>query len=363
MKKILLIISLLFLFVMLNGCMNNNVIKPSEQNSITKNNTSLNTEENITTPQENKLVLTIKDYCSFKENTKYVYEGKGNEYATYSVSIDYITGNRVQLRSNNGGSETVKVLENKDGELTMLLSRGECYYREDLTKSPSNNAEIILKEPLTKGTTWTLADNRKRYISNVEVEVITPIGNYKTLEVTTEGKEDKTLDYYAPNIGLVKTVFIAKELDEVSSTLSNIENNVSLIQTVKFYYPNVNEDKLYLVDMKLSFNTNDITKIVFEKAFKDLPKGNLGRVLGPNVKINSLYLNKDKMVYVDFTKELVSEMNAGSGFESMILQSITNTLGAYYGVDKVYITIEGSPYSSGHFIMKKGEFFKVNLKK
>jgi hypothetical protein len=67
------------------------------------------------------------------------------------------------------------------------------------------------------------------------------------------------------------------------------------------------------------------------------------------------------MVYVDFTKELVSEMNAGAGFESMILQCITNTLGRYYGVTKVYLTVEGSPYSSGHIIMKKGEPFIVNL--
>jgi hypothetical protein len=54
-------------------------------------------------------------------------------------------------------------------------------------------------------------------------------------------------------------------------------------------------------------------------------------------------------------------MNAGAGYESMILQSIVNTLGGYYGVDQVYLTVEGEPYSSGHIAMKKGEFFKVNL--
>ncbi|MHB8127093.1 MAG: GerMN domain-containing protein [Desulfitobacteriaceae bacterium] len=343
MKKLLLIIGLLFLLVFLSSC-----AKPGEQNPVSQNNPSL------------KQALTINDYYSFKENTKYVYEGKGNEYASYNIFVDYITGNRVQLRSNNGGTEMVKILENKDGQLTMLLSRGECYYREDLTQSSSSNAEILLKEPLAKGTTWTLADNRKRFISNVEVEVATPLGNYKTLEVTTEGKEDKTLDYYAPNIGLVKTVFISNG-QEVSSSLSKIENNVPLTQTVKFYYPNTNGDKLYFINKQLSFNTNDITKLIIEKAYKDLPKGDIGKVLGPNAKIKSLYLNKDNMVYVDFTKELVSEMNAGSGYEALILQSITNTLGTYYGVDKVYITIEGSPYSSGHIIKKKGEAFTVNF--
>lgn len=344
MKKLLLISSLIFSLVLLSSCAAKNIIKPSQQNTV---------------PNETKASLTIKDYFSFKENTKYVYEGKGNEYASYNIFVDYLTENRVQLRSNNGGTETVKVLENKDGKLTMLLSRAECYYRENLTQSASSNTEILLKEPLIKGTTWILADNRKRYISNLDVEVTTSLGKYKTLEVTTEGKEDKTLDYYAPNVGLVKTVFISKG-NEISSSLSKIEKNALLTQTVKFYYPNVNDDKLYFVSKQLSFKTNDVTRTIFEKAFKDLPKGNLGKVLSPNAKIKSLYLNKDNIVYVDFTKEFVSEMNAGSGYESMILQSITNTLGTYYGVDKVYITVEGNPYVSGHIMMRKGEFFKVN---
>jgi hypothetical protein len=349
MKKLLLITSLVFSLVFLSSCTDKNVIKPSDQNTVPK-------ETNVTNAP-----LTIKDYFSFKENTKYEYEGKGIEYAEYNQFVDYLTENRVQLRTNNGGTETVKVLENKDGKLTVLLARPECYYRENLTQNPSSNSEILLKEPLIKGTTWTLADNRKRYISNVEVEVTVPLGKYKALEVTTEGKEDKVLDYYAPNVGLVKTVFISKNY-EVSSSLRKMEGNVPFTQTVAFYYPNVDEDKLYFINKKLSFNTNDLTKSVFEKAFKEIPKGNLGRMLSPNSKIKSLYLNKDNMVYVDFTKEFVSEMNAGSGYEGMILQSITNTLGKYYGVDKVYITVEGNPYSSGHIMMQKGEPFTVNLK-
>jgi hypothetical protein len=56
-------------------------------------------------------------------------------------------------------------------------------------------------------------------------------------------------------------------------------------------------------------------------------------------------------------------MNAGAGYELLILQSITNTLGNYYGAQKVYITMEGKPYESGHILMKKGETFKVNMDK
>lgn len=46
----------------------------------------------------------------------------------------------------------------------------------------------------------------------------------------------------------------------------------------------------------------------------------------------------------------------------MILQSIVNTVGGYYGVEKVYLTVDENPYSSGHILMKVGESFSVNSK-
>jgi hypothetical protein len=306
--------------------------------------------------------FTISDYYPFKENTKYTYEGKGNEYAAYTSFVDYIKDSRIQLRVNNGGTEVIKVLENKNGELKQLLSREESYYREDLTsKSDEKSTQILLKEPLAKGTSWTLADGSKRYISNIDSAITTPSGSYKALEVTTEYKDSKTLDYYALNVGLVKTIFKSNDM-EVTSSLSKIESKAKLVQSVKFYYPNINDGKLYYIKKDLSFNTNDMTKLTFQKVFKESPSKNLGVLLGPNAKINSLYLGKDNMVYVDFSKELVTEMNAGAEFEAMILQSITNTLGEYYGVTKVYITVENSPYSSGHILKKKGEYFTVNTK-
>ena len=72
----------------------------------------------------------------------------------------------------------------------------------------------------------------------------------------------------------------------------------------------------YYVEKQLSFNTNDMTKIVFEKAFKDIPKKDLDKVLGSNVKIKSLYLNKDNMVYVDFL------MKKGEAFKVNLKNSI-----------------------------------------
>jgi len=183
-----------------------------------------------------------------------------------------------------------------------------------------------------------LKDGSKRSITNVKVAIKTALANYECIEVTTVRKDSTVKDYYAAKIGLIKTLFSSNGT-EVSSTLNKMEKNVPFVQTVKFYYPNGNDSKNYITEKKLSFNTNDITKKIFEKNFKEAPSKNVGRLISPNTTIKSLYLNKDNMVYLDLSKEFTKEMNAGSGYESQILQCITNTLGDYYMVKKVYITV------------------------
>src|SRR5699024_5502264 len=106
------------------------------------------------------------------------------------------------------------------------------------------------------------------------------------------------------------------------------------------------------------FRTNDITKETIEAAYKETPEG-LTPVLTENVDINTLYLNQDGRVYVDFSKELVEDMNAGSQLEMLIVQSLVDTVGNYYHVQQVYLTVEGEPYESGHIYRGEGEFFTV----
>jgi hypothetical protein len=330
------------LLVLVSGCKANNINNIKKDDPIKEN------------PKAE--VLAIKDYYPIKENTRYVYEGKGNEYASYDVYIDYTSEGKVQQRVDNGGTVMANVLELKDGKLTKLYSRGEAYYRENLLANKGDE-EILLMEPLVKGTTWKLKDSRVRTITNTSVDITTPSGTYKAIEVTTEGPNDKIKDYYAKNVGLVKSIFTSGET-EVSSTLSVIEDNASLKQKVNFYYPNVNDSKYYFKTKEIAFKTNDITKQVLEAAYKE-KVNNVGKVFSPNTKINSLYLNKDNMVYIDLNKAFVTEMNAGALYEGMILQSIANTFGQYYGAERVILTIDGKLYESGHILMKKGQYLKV----
>lgn len=301
--------------------------------------------------------LKIENYYPFTENTKYVYEGEGNEFAFMTTYVDYIKDNRIQTRTDNGGTEIVKVLEKKDGQLLELLNRGETYFRENFTDEEYTSGRILLKEPLEEGNSWTNDSGATSTITNLSKEIVTKMGNFEALEVTTEGKQGKTIDYYAKDTGLIKTVNIGEGY-EVSSTISEIIKNQPFIQSITLYYPDVDGITIHAVDVQISFNTNEEPKDIIEKNVKDL---SVYEVLGPNTKINDLYFDEQgNSVHIDLSKEFVTEMNAGSGFEAMILQCLTNTLGDYYQVEEVYITIDGGPYESGHIIIEEGEAYKVD---
>lgn len=323
----------------------------------------LKNEQNyINKEQQNLTKHSISDYYPFTEDTRMQYEGVGNEYAEKTVYVDYIKGNRMQLRVINPGTILGQVLEYKDGELRLIASVEEFYDRDDLTSYKSSQPEILLKEPLEVGTSWTLPNGNKRYISSIDADVAVPYGHFKALEVTTEGADYKTLDYYVLNIGHIKTVFKSNGTT-VETNLEKMDKNAPVVQTIRIYYPDFSNNRTVYVKNKVSFRTNDDIKNVFEEYFKTSPGKNIPKLMSSDTKINRLYLNRaENKVYVDFSREFISEMNAGAALESLIIQSVTNTFGDYYNVDKVYITIGGSPYSSGHIQIKENEPFYVNYK-
>ncbi|MCX7904418.1 MAG: GerMN domain-containing protein [Caloramator sp.] len=303
---------------------------------------------------------TVKDYFPLVADRRMKYQGIGNEYAEKDVYVDFIKDNRIQLRVINPGTTLAQVYEIKDGELRLIKSQEEFYYMDNIIDSQNQDPEILLKEPIEVGTAWTTKEGNKRYISNLEKEIVTPYGSFKALEVTTEGKDYKTYDYYVLNVGHVKSVFEYND-NKIETTLEKIEENASVIQTVKFYYADFENDRIAYIKQKLEFKTNDTIIEKLDSFLRTSPKKGLTKILGPNSKINSLSLipNENK-VYIDLSKEFVSDMNAGSSLEAMIIQSLVNTLGDYYNVDKVYISLDGKPYESGHIAIGKDEYFKVD---
>ncbi|MBP1920820.1 GerMN domain-containing protein [Youngiibacter multivorans] len=319
------------------------------------------TTPSVPSTSETPEAVSVKDYFPFEGDVEYIFEGMGNEYATFTRTVDYIDGNRIQIRDNNGGTEIVKIIEADDNEVKIVYSRGETYFRESFIKKDSGKPEILLKAPIAKGTTWMMPDGSKSTITGIDVVVKVPYGEYKAVEVTIDGATGDTINYYVKGVGLVKMVY-NPGTDEVSSSLKTVTKNKPYSRLMTFYVTN-SDAKLIRVNKEVTFKTNSITRIILQDVYKAVGTEKNSNILSANTKINSLYLNDDGMVYIDLSKEFVTEMNAGSEFEAMILQSVTNTFGDFYGETRVMLTVDDKTYESGHILLDEDEYLKVDYSK
>lgn len=376
-KSIFIILSLMLSLFLISGCESNgssngenNVEKPNVDDSVNdkdkNNNKDDKNKDEDKDNQEDEVNNDLSSYYPLKENTRYIYQGNGNEYAPFNSYMDYKKGNKAQFRVDNGGTVLAEVIEVTNNEIRKVLSTAEAYYREDLLREGVENdkrkpiTEVLLKAPLKKDNSWKLEDGSTRTITNLSADVSTPLGNYKAIEVTRKGDSPgKSIEYYAKGVGLVKTMYVSEEM-EVSSTLEKIEEDAKLTQNIRFFFADVDDEKLHYVERDVDFKTNDISRIKLQEAYKNALKDKDATVLTKNTKINYLYLNQDGMVYIDLSKDFIEEMNAGSGYESQILDSVATTFGYYYGAQNVVLTIDGGDYESGHIVLEKGDHLEVH---
>jgi hypothetical protein len=303
----------------------------------------------------------IADFFPALENTKYIYEGAGNEFAGYDAYIDYASGDKVQQRIENGGTVMARVYEIKDGKLTLKLSKGEVYYRDNLLDRKGDTEEVMLMEPLAKGTSWTLKDGSKRTITGTNTVIATPMGSYPCIEVTTENSDGSTsAQYYAKDVGLVKNVFSSGG-EEVTSTLKSIEKDAARTQMIRLYFPDVKSGRIYYEEREVTFYTNDFTGKVFEAACRNAIKEGTGKTLSGEMLIKGLTLGDDGTVRADFSASLTAETDAVPDYEVLILQCIADTLGYYFNSDRVILTVEGKPYQSKQVNMTEGQAIPVKL--
>lgn len=346
MKKILSIILTIILLSSLIAC----------SSSVSKDQLNAKGKEEMSKTE----ILTIGDYYPFKDNIVLIYEGIGNEYAEMETFAEFIEGNRAQMKIVNPGTVFVRVLEYKNGTLTEMFSEGEFYHIENMINANSNSNNIILQEPLELGNTWSNSTGNEMKITALNTEIETPSGNYQALEVTTEFGEGRVQkEYYAKDIGLVARIYTDGDM-EVSTLLEKIENKEQEIE-IMTYFPTFGEIGTAYVRQEIEFATNDNMEDILEDLMKNPPSEKFIAPISKDTKINKIHLNRESWTLeVDFSKELLIETNAGSSFETEIIKSIVNTLGKFYDVEKVYITVEGQPYESGHISIEKDKYFKVD---
>ena len=301
---------------------------------------------------------TVGDYFPITNDTSYVYQGEGSEYASYTVYNDYTSSTQIQQRIDNGGTVVARVITVSDGKAVRTFSRGETYHRQNYM-GETGGEEILLMEPIVKGTTWTLEDGGTRTITSLSAPVSTPSGDYDAIEVTTEGTNAAAKEYYAKGVGLVRAVYPMGDA-EVSSTLGSVQKNVPLTQTVRLFYPDAAGKRVLYEDREIEFRTNDSTGDVLAAAYKEAPAGTTAVLLG-DTEIKSLALGDEGVAKIDLSQAFLTEIKKLPASEEKILQSVADTVGYYFGADKVVLTVESKPYDSGEITLKEGDSLRTDF--
>lgn len=158
------------------------------------------------------------DYFPLTLGSSWEYQGEGNEFAAFTRTVDFVRGNRAQVREQNPGADSAFVFETGQEAITRVFSQPEFTQYNSFLDQPDNDSTVVLKAPLQRGTSWE-ASGIVREIIDTRATVITPAGRFENcLKVHISFQEADVFEYYKKNVGLVKREFIAGQV-RISSTL------------------------------------------------------------------------------------------------------------------------------------------------
>lgn len=154
--------------------------------------------------------ITVQSYFPVTAGSSWTYQGEGNEYASFTREVIFSRDNRGQFKESNGGTVSSAVFEVSPDAVTRIFFKGEEYQPDNLLNRPDfigNDNTILIKAPLTAGTTWTNAAIEKRIVS-LDATVATPAGKFeKCLQVEAYTPDSVVTEFYKENVGLVKREF------------------------------------------------------------------------------------------------------------------------------------------------------------
>jgi hypothetical protein len=162
----------------------------------------------------------IEGYIPLKVGSKWVYEGRGSDMATYTQEVINNKGNRYQIRTIAGNTVTTNIFEvREDNIANVLMSRDG--KNKNLLNEPDTADIIFLKLPIAVGNKWSSQQNTYEIIqTNAKVKV--PYGTFDNCVVVRLDFFDgsTSLLYYKKGIGMLLSEFTTNR-DTIVSRLKS----------------------------------------------------------------------------------------------------------------------------------------------
>ena len=292
--------------------------------------------------------IKSKEYFPPNLNSMYIYRGFNNNLINFKSSVDYFNNNKIQVRFDNGITNTVNIYEYSNDGIKLSFQVGNTYYHQNFLDKSNNIDNYLIKEPIVKNNMWLLSDGSKRCITNVDIEVKTQFNLFHSaIEIVTifKNNSDFSVDYYVLGIGLVKSIYYIKKIGFLYCELEDILENSPYSKDVKIYYPDKNLNTIWYSNKTLSYNTNEDITLGFSKLFETPPIGLLP-IINRNTKINKIYYNyKENFAHIDFYSGIINSLKENTIKTKKFFDCIYNTLKNYYQTENIYITINNHPYT------------------
>lgn len=144
-------------------------------------------------------------YFPIQPGLKWEYQGTGNEFASFTNECLRAQGDLAQFRTVSG-TTTGSLFSVTNDAVTRLARKELAEDRNLLTITPEEKV-VLLKAPVVPGTSWANGSESRSIVSIGSV-VDVPAGSFQDVvkvQVTTPGQTAQTFEYYARNIGLIKS--------------------------------------------------------------------------------------------------------------------------------------------------------------
>ncbi len=190
-------------------------------------------------------ITTISDVRAFfptQPGLTWVFEGSGNEYASFTRTVIRSEGDRVQVNDNNEGTSMGKVFHVTSDAIVQEFSTEEFYSDKTLFNEKPNTHLVYLKAPLKGGALWQDCQG-KREIVSINETVQVPAGSFQhvvKVKITPLNQKpaNEQFEYYAAGTGLIMREFfsdgyvITSKLKSFSNGSANTGASITKIDNV-----------------------------------------------------------------------------------------------------------------------------------
>lgn len=281
----------------------------------------------------------LETYFPVFKDTVWYY--KGDIYLQDTrLWVDFIRDKAFQMHFKDGQTEWIKIYIEEEDAIYEVATIEDVIHKQDYT-NVRQYKNVVLKLPIEKGATWVQSDGVAKTIANTNVKIKTPLGHFNAIEVVTKGPDFTMTEYYSEKLGCIKKVYSDGKKEECKE-LINYESNKAVKHNITLYLGNKETGKLEAVQQEITIRTNEEPKHFLTDLLSKSIEENYIIPLLTGTMIEAIYIDKDE-------NRLIVDMNAAYGFidyetgtEKLAVMSLVNTIGYYYGVGEVVLTVEGS---------------------